>query len=180
MMVHYKTQQLKKVTEELGRLGNVHLIDVDEKNSFTQAITVVKDGFILLTEFDEIDSWSPSSKKHVEILGHKFLLDRGIDILQRRTGAVILTAFVKRLGKFKYVVEISRPEDYLETENEMSVQGKLLKVFERNVYKHPDHWYEWKKLHKMIIDEKIETRPNNETKIHENFEFHNIPRPASV
>lgn len=149
MMVRYKTYQLKQTLENLADRTGTRFIDCDEDRSFSKAIAALNEGYVLITECDESETWSHSKTQSIGILGQQIPVDRSLDILHKKTEAVILTAFVRRLENFKYVLEIGRPDDFPGTEGIQSIQGKILKAFERYVLNFPEQWYEWKKYHKM-------------------------------
>ncbi len=153
MMVHYKTPELKKTLEDLAQKANILSIDVEAESPFRKAISAINEGYALITECDEVEAWKPEENEYICAFNREVLLDRAINVLQRKTGAVILMVFVRRIGNFKYALDISRPEEFPETADIPSAQGRILKIFERYVVAYPDQWYEFKKFHRMLKDQ---------------------------
>lgn len=149
MMVKYQTEELKRELHERADRANLSLIDCEGANLFYAALECLKRNEILITECDEVDEWSPIRGKATSLLSHQIVLDRSLDMLQRRSRALVLTVFVRRLKGRNYVIDINAVDDFAEAREAPSLGTKLLRILERFVYTHPEQWYQWKKFQEM-------------------------------
>ena len=151
MMVRCQTPTLKRILHQRARSVQLSIIDCDTQSSnlFYAGLDCLKRNEVLITECDEVDKWSPSKGRTIDLLGHKLILDRSLELLQRRSRAPVLTVFVRRLKGRRYVLEINALDDFVETQEAPSISSKLLKILERFVYLHPEQWYQWKQFQRM-------------------------------
>lgn len=155
--VKFKTQKLKETLQERADKMNIGVLNCAETNNILfKASNCLKNNEILMTEIDEVEAWTKDDKRTVELFQQKVYLDRGIDILSRRTKANVLAIFAKRESNGKLKIEISDinnihiPQDH---EHKESFVFRLLNVFQNYVSAYPDQWYEWKKWQSMKVAE---------------------------
>ncbi|MEJ2069747.1 MAG: hypothetical protein P8X58_04950, partial [Syntrophobacterales bacterium] len=77
-----------------------------------------------------------------------------LDLLQRRSGAPVVTALMQRNGKKWYTMNLV-PVYHKPSATETTAQ-LCLKILEVSIQDSPSHWYQWKKFGQMI-------NPNIET-----------------
>ena len=142
----FQTEQLRKSVAEKASQGNVEIIDGHSPDVFSQAISAIRRGRILLTECDEFDVWKTHKDKTMDAFGGRILIDKSVEVLCRRTGARVLASFMLRTEKGYHlsIVPITETD-----EKKTDLAASILKVFESFVMSFPDQWYQWKKFHKM-------------------------------
>ena len=108
-MVHCKTPRLKAVLEDRAARANTKLLDPKSGEVFFQALDHLKQGRVVLTQCDEIDMWRPYRDKSLDFIGLRVPLDRSMDILARKSKAVVVMGLVHRMGHGRYVLEFTNP-----------------------------------------------------------------------
>jgi lauroyl/myristoyl acyltransferase len=152
--VKFKTQQLKETLEKHAKKYNANLIDCSQnQNIFFKACKYLQKNELFVTECDEVSAWTKDSNRTIKLFNEKIYLDRGIDILARRTGAKVLSIFVRRLKNNKFSVEI---KDVLKVKikdekHSESIVYKNLKIFQDYIKRYPDQYYEWKNIQAMKV-----------------------------
>jgi Kdo2-lipid IVA lauroyltransferase/acyltransferase len=109
----------------------------------------LRQGRILITECDEFDEWRPDPSRNSYFLNCRLPSDRTLDLLQKRSGAKVVTALVKREGKKNYTCNLTSVDNRVFPKH-MSLSERCLSVLEDTVEIHPEQWYQWKKFGKLI------------------------------
>ena len=154
MICRFQTSRLRESLQKRAEAVGVHLVDSEEGNVFMAAVKALKSGRILVTECDEFDEWRPAENQEVNFLRSSLPGDRTLDLLQRRSGAPVVTALMQRNGKKWYTMKLT-PVYHNSLEAETTAQ-RCLKILESSILGSPDHWYQWKKFGQML-DLKPET-----------------------
>ena len=94
-----------------------------------------------MTQCDETDAWRTDNKVRMDFLGTRIHPDRMLNVLCKRTGAVLLFGVLHRESKKEYKLFLHR----LPCEGNVPTNVQTLKLLEGYIYKHPEQWYEWKK-----------------------------------
>ena len=150
VMVHCKTPRLKAILEERAAGAGTELMDPKSGEVFFTALDHLKRGRILITQCDEINMWRPYKDKTTKFLGHTVPLDRSMDILARKSKAVVLMGLVHRLGGRQYELELLDPAAHPAAQQSRQVSVQCLSVLSEYIFAQPEHWYEWKKLNQFI------------------------------
>ncbi|MEW5912078.1 MAG: lysophospholipid acyltransferase family protein [Thermodesulfobacteriota bacterium] len=159
VMVHCKTPKLKKILEERANRTRTELLDPKSGEVFFQALDHLKRGRVVITQCDEIDMWRPYKDKTINFLGLNVPLDRSMDILARKSKAVVVMGLVHRLGCGRYQVELRQPQTHPAARGAALVSQQCLSVLSSYIYSRPHEWYEWKKL-RPFVDANLESRAN--------------------
>ncbi len=146
MICRFQTNRLRKSLQKRAEAVGLQLVDSDEGNVFLAAIKALKHGRILITECDEFDEWRPADQE-ISFLNCSLTGDRTLDILQRRSGAPVVTALMQRNGTKHYTMNLVPV--HMTAEEKITGQA-CLKVLEASVQAYPAHWYQWKKLGQML------------------------------
>ena len=145
-----QTRCLAASLAQRAKLINLTLIDADEQgNVFMAAVKALKEGRILITECDEFDEWRRGSDNSQTFLGQRIGYDRTLDILQKRTGAPVITAFLHREENGGYHLYLSPITDYYNP-NLGSVSARCLAVLDKAIQEAPHQWYQWKKFAPLL------------------------------
>ncbi|MCB2191817.1 MAG: lysophospholipid acyltransferase family protein [Deltaproteobacteria bacterium] len=150
VMVHCKTPRLKAILEERAAGAGTELMDPKSGEVFFTALDHLKRGRIVVTQCDEINMWRPYKDKTTQFLGHTVPLDRSMDILARKSKAVVLMGLVHRRGGRRYELELLSPAKHPAAQGAKQVSVQCLSVLTEYILEQPDHWYEWKKLTQFI------------------------------
>jgi lauroyl/myristoyl acyltransferase len=154
MICRFQTNRLRESLQERAVAVGLHLVDSEEGNVFLAAVKALKSGRIVITECDEFDEWRPAENQEVDFLQCSLPGDRTLDLLQKRSGAPVVTALMQRNGKKKYTMNLT-PVCQKPWATETTAQ-KCLKILEGSIQNSPSHWYQWKKFGQML-DLKPET-----------------------
>jgi len=147
-LAKFTTERLKKIIIPRANGDGLDIVvPGDVANVMREATKVLSQNKIFVTQCDETDEWRADRNNTTEFLGIKIRPDRMLNILQKRTGAVLLFGLLHRESKNKYRLLLHRVPD----EGGVSISIRTLKFLERYIYKHPDQWYEWKKLDKLAL-----------------------------
>jgi len=147
MICRFQTNRLRDSLTQRARAVDLELIDADDGNIVLAAMKALKAGRILITEGDEFDEWHPDPHRHSYFLGCQLLGDRTLDIIQKRSGAPVVTALVQRHGNQSYTLNLTPVTNGTPP---ASVSDACLRVLETAIEAHPEQWYQWKKFGKMI------------------------------
>lgn len=112
---------------------------------FREASKVLRQNKIFITQCDETDGWHRDYNASMEFLGRSIHPDRMLNVLCKRTGAVLLLGLLHRENKKRYKLILHR----VPCEGDAPVNVRTLKLLEKYIYKHPEQWYEWKKYDKF-------------------------------
>ncbi|MFZ2087266.1 MAG: lysophospholipid acyltransferase family protein [Desulfobaccales bacterium] len=148
MICRFQTNRLRQSLQERAEAVGLQLLDSEEGNVFLMAVKALKSGRILITECDEFDEWRPSPENSLTFLNSPLTGDRTLDILQKRSGAPVVTAFMQRNGRKRYTLNLTP----VLTENSagQAVGKACLGVLEASIQASPAHWYQWKKFGQML------------------------------
>lgn len=152
MICRFQTNRLRLSLQERARHVNLNLIDADQGNVFLSAIKALKAGQILITECDEFDEWRPDDRHRLNFLNARFPADRTLDLLQKRSGALVVTALLHRHGRKRYTLNLV-PVANGQGPAPPAVGVQCLSVLEEAIWADPAQWYQWKKFGQMILPE---------------------------
>jgi KDO2-lipid IV(A) lauroyltransferase len=148
MICRFQTDRLKESLHQRAEAVGLQLVDPEDGNVFVAAIKALKSGRILITECDEFDEWRPAAGNRVTFLNNHLTGDKTLDILQKRSGAPVVTALMQRNGKKRYTLNLT---PVLDNPSEGETAGKAcLRVLEGHIQASPAHWYQWKKFGQML------------------------------
>lgn len=149
MICRFQTTRLRlSMSDRADRVG-LNLIDADSGNIVLSAMKALKQGRILITECDEFDEWRPDPQRQSYFLNCKLTSDRTLELLQKRSGAPVITALMKREGQKNYTCHLT-PVGNGATPPKVAVSEQCLGILEAAVEANPEQWYQWKKFGKMI------------------------------
>jgi KDO2-lipid IV(A) lauroyltransferase len=149
MICRFQTHRLR---ESLGRRAEavgLQLLDADAGNIFMSAMQALKQGRILITECDEFDEWRPDPHRPSYFLSCRLPSDRTLELLQKRSGAQVITALMQRQGKKGYACNLTAVHNGANPANR-PIHEQCLCLLEATVENYPEQWYQWKKFGKMI------------------------------
>ena len=149
MICRFQTTRLRESVGERAEAVGLHLIDADEGNIILSAMKALKQGGILITECDEFDEWRPDPNRNGSFLKCKLPSDRTLELLQKRSGAQVITALVQRQGKKHYTCNLTAIGNGASPAN-LPLNEQCLSVLEKAVENYPEQWYQWKKFGAMI------------------------------
>ena len=148
MICRFQTNRLRESLHQRAEAVGLQLIDPEDGNVFVAAIKALKSGRILITECDEFDEWRPAAGSRVTFLNSSLTADKTLDILQKRSGAPVVTALMQRNGRKRYTLNLT---PVLNNPTAGEAPGKAcLKVLEASIQASPAHWYQWKKFGQML------------------------------
>lgn len=148
MICRFQTSRLREALSKRAEDVGLNLIDADEGNIVLAAMKALKQGRILITECDEFDEWRQDPHRQTFFLNCKLGSDRTLDLLQKRSGAQVVTALMRRAGNKTYNCGL-----------EVMINGaggrlplgeQCLQTLEAMVEAYPEQWYQWKKFCQMI------------------------------
>jgi lauroyl/myristoyl acyltransferase len=143
----FTTKRLKNIVLERSKETALDIVvPINGTNVFREASKALSQNKIFVTQCDEVDAWHRDPKSTIEFLGRKIHPDRMLNVLCRRTGAVLLFGILQREGKGKYRLLLHRVPC---GDSQTSVNVQTIKLLEGYIQKHPDQWYEWKKFHRF-------------------------------
>jgi Kdo2-lipid IVA lauroyltransferase/acyltransferase len=149
MICRFQTTRLRESMGQRATAVGLELIDADAGNIILAAMKALKQGRILITECDEFDEWRPDPHRNSQFLNCRLPSDRTLDLLQKRSGAQIVTALVKREGNKRYTCNLTAVDNGVSS-GHMSWSERCLSVLEDTVEVHPEQWYQWKKFGKLV------------------------------
>ena len=147
IIVRPQTRELAASLTERAALINLTLIIPENGKVLPAALRALREGRILITEADEFEMWRRHESKTVNFLGFDIPADRTLEVLQKRSGSPLLTAFVRREPKRRYTLDI------LPAATPAAVYGaatQCLQLLEEAIYQNPEQWYQWKEFGKVI------------------------------
>jgi Kdo2-lipid IVA lauroyltransferase/acyltransferase len=149
MICRFQTTRLRESMGKRAAAVGLELIDADDGNIILAAMKALKQGRILITEVDEFDEWRIDPRRGNYFLNCRLPADRTLDLLQKRSGAEVVTALMKREGKKCYTCDLTAISNGA-FPGHLSLSERCLSVLEETVEAHPDQWYQWKKFGKLI------------------------------
>jgi Kdo2-lipid IVA lauroyltransferase/acyltransferase len=160
MICRFQTTRLRESMGQRADAVGLQLIDADEGNIILAAMRALKEGRILITEVDEFDEWRPDPRRHSYFLDCRLPSDRTLELLQKRSGAKVVTALMKREAKRHYTCNLTAVDNGAFPEY-MSLSDRCLHVLEETVRAHPEQWYQWKKFGKLVKSH-VEVKDDNQ------------------
>ena len=144
VLVRYKTERLRKFAKQRANAYGIVMIDVSETSfSFVRAIKAIKEGRILVIFCDEFDEWSPIRKYNINVFGEIYPADKGLGLLQRRTGAPAAVGVLCRTNEkngIKYRLSINPISG---EDPEVPVSARAWEIVQEYINKYPEQWYKW-------------------------------------
>jgi len=162
MICRFQTTRLRESMGARATAVGLELIDADAGNIILAAMKALKQGRILVTECDEFDEWRPDPRRNSYFLDCRLPSDRTLELLQKRSGAQVVTALVKREGKKQYTCNLTAVSNGAFPAH-LSLSERCLSVLEDTVNDHPEQWYQWKKFGKLIQSHFEVEHDNQET-----------------
>jgi Kdo2-lipid IVA lauroyltransferase/acyltransferase len=147
IIVRPQTKELAVSLAQRAALINLTLIFPENGKVLPAALKALREGRVLITEADEFEMWRTSASQNVNFLGFHIPADRTLDVLQKRSGAPMLTALVRRRPQRHYSLDIS-PTIPFSTNQPVSRQ--CLQQLEKAIFRFPEQWYQWKEFGKVI------------------------------
>lgn len=158
-LIRYKTARLREFAKKRAEAYGIVLIDANETHSsFQQAVKAIREGRILVALCDEFNHWSPSRNYMIEVLGERCPADRGLEILQRRTGAPTSLGLLYRTNpksgkRYKFALH-----PITENGNTRPVSAATWEILERYIREYPEQWYKWNAVARGLASYKLKTR----------------------
>jgi Kdo2-lipid IVA lauroyltransferase/acyltransferase len=147
IIVRPQTKELAASLAERAALINLTLIIPQDGRVLPTALRALREGRILITEVDEFEMWRRHDSQTVSFLGFDLPADRTLEVLQKRSGAPLLTAFVRREPKRRYTVDISAAPTPAPG---YGASSQCLQLLEKAIHQNPEQWYQWKEFGKVI------------------------------
>jgi Kdo2-lipid IVA lauroyltransferase/acyltransferase len=147
IIVRTQTKELAASLAKRAALINLNLIIPENGKVLPAALKALREGRILITEADEFGMWRLSESNTVNFLGFQIPSDRTLEVLQKRSGAPVLTAMVHRERHRRYTLNIS-PSLTPSPHGEVSKQ--CLHLLEKSIFEAPEQWYQWKEFGKVL------------------------------
>lgn len=146
-LARFKTEKLQNtVIPRANGDGLDIVVPGNGMNVFREASKALSQNKIFVTQCDEVDAWHADPNCAMKFLGRKIHPDRMLNLLCKRTGAVLLFGLLQREGRRKYRLLLHRVSCKGSSD---SVNVQTLKLLETYIQRHPDQWYEWKKYHRF-------------------------------
>ena len=149
MICRFQTTRLRESMGQRAEAVGLHLIDADEGNIVLSAMKALKAGRILITECDEFDEWRPDPHRDSYFLNCRLPSDRTLELLQKRSGAQVITALMQRQGRKRYTCNLT-PVGNGASPVFPPIHEQCLNVLEETVAEFPEQWYQWKKFGKLV------------------------------
>jgi KDO2-lipid IV(A) lauroyltransferase len=149
MICRFQTSRLRDSLGYRARSIGLDLLDADQGNVILAAMQALKQNRILITEVDEFDEWRTDPHRDCYFLNCRLPADRTLELLRRRSGAQVVTAFVKREAGKDYTCNLTAVGNGA-FPAAMPISEQCLSVLETAVEAFPEQWYQWKKFGKMI------------------------------
>ncbi len=107
IIVRPQTRELAVSLAQRAALINLTLIIPENGKVLPAALRALREGRILITEADEFEMWRLHESQTVNFLGFQIPADRTLEVLQKRSGAPLLTALVRREPQRRIIPWIS-------------------------------------------------------------------------
>ncbi|MBW1729367.1 MAG: hypothetical protein JRH08_15360 [Deltaproteobacteria bacterium] len=158
----YKSDRLREIARRRAEYYNIWLIDAGQtRSSFLDFRKAIGNGRILVVAFDEIEHWVPTRNCWIRVLGDICPADRGLDVLQRRTGAPACLGLLRRTPRGsakKYRLSL-HPLSRSEEGRSISASGwEILESYIRN---YPEQWYKWNSIARDLANYRLKETPRN-------------------
>ena len=101
-LARFRSERLKNIIVPRANGDGLDIIvPGNGTNVFREASKILSENKIFVTQCDEAETWHKDSKSNVEFLGRNIHPDRMLDVLCKRTGAVLLFGVLEREGRNK-------------------------------------------------------------------------------
>ncbi|MFH1135442.1 MAG: lysophospholipid acyltransferase family protein [Pseudomonadota bacterium] len=150
ILVHCKTAALKKRMDALAEAIGARLIDPKEGSVFFDILRELREGRVIMTQCDEMGSWSPYKNRKTYFLGFDLELDRSLDLLRGKSGAPVLFGLNHRLPGGRFALVVEKPELHPAARSLKLTSEQCLAVLADYIYKSPQEWYEWAKMGLLV------------------------------
>ncbi|WP_449245289.1 lysophospholipid acyltransferase family protein [Desulfobacca acetoxidans] len=147
IIVRPQTKELAASLTSRAALINLKLIFPEHGKVLPAALKSLREGRILITECDEFEQWRLNSEQSVDFLGFHLPSDRTLNVLQKRSGAPVLTALVRREPKRQYCVQLAGVPAFSSTRE---TSAHCLHRLQEEIFRHPEQWYQWKEFGRFI------------------------------
>ncbi len=148
VVAKFATRHLKEACEARSEAFGLKIIDGSRRNDILPIILQeLRVNRIVFLECDEIEEWRPSQKEEMVFLKKMIGVDRTINLIARRSKAVLIFGILHRFNLQRYRLVIQNYDDVLSRHGRpaISVGEAMLKCLEQYVYSYPEEWYQWKK-----------------------------------
>jgi lauroyl/myristoyl acyltransferase len=145
MICRFQTSRLRQSMEQRAGWVGLSLIDADSPNIFFKAVQALKQGHILITECDEFEAWRPDSQGRLNFLQAELPQDRTLELFQRRAGAPVVCALLRREGGRRYTLQFASVA-LQPGQGRRPLSQQCLEVLEEAILSQPAQWYQWKKF----------------------------------
>jgi Kdo2-lipid IVA lauroyltransferase/acyltransferase len=153
VMVHCRSEELRLRLEERARLCRAHLMDPKTKSTFFEAVEHLRQGRVLVTQCDELDSWHPYPGRRIDFLGLNMGLDRSLDLLARKAGCPVFFGLVHRRGQDAYHLPLQPVTPQITTSGLKLYSAACLQMLNERIAREPQAWYEWRKLAPLVAQQ---------------------------
>jgi lauroyl/myristoyl acyltransferase len=153
VVAKFATRQFKQACEARSESFGLRIIDGNRRNDILPNILQeLRINRIVFLECDEIEEWRPSQKEEMVFLRKMIGVDRTINLIARRSKAVLIFGILHRFNLQKYRLVIQDGEHLLSRYGKpaASVGKAVLKCLEQYIYSYPEEWYQWKKYEDII------------------------------
>ncbi|MBN2060231.1 MAG: hypothetical protein JW882_07425 [Deltaproteobacteria bacterium] len=147
VIAKFATEQLEKTTVEKTRPIGINILNAAKsKNVLINIMGELKQNRVVFFECDEIEEWKPSDKEKISFLHKLIVVDRTINIIQKRTSAEIIFGLLHRTNLFQYRFILKNRKDMSVrfAGNPVTIGVAILKTLEDYIYSFPEEWYQWK------------------------------------
>ena len=150
ILVHCKTKALKERMDNLANAIGARLIDPKEGSVFFSILKELREGRIVMTQCDEMSSWSPYKNRRTYFLGFDMELDRSLDLLKGKSGAPVVFGLNHRRPGGGFSLYLEKPELHPAARGLKLTSEQCLAVLADYIYKNPQAWYEWAKMGLLV------------------------------
>jgi Kdo2-lipid IVA lauroyltransferase/acyltransferase len=152
IICRFQNQLFSRCIRERADLVGIDIIEGNNMNTIKLALMALKNGKILITECDELNNKIKKNSTYINFLGYKISYDRTIDILQKRSGAAVVFGLMKRnQNKIYELIIYNNIINNTESNIDIMIGKRCLKLLEDAIYSNPDQWYQWNKFGKYIL-----------------------------
>jgi lauroyl/myristoyl acyltransferase len=146
-LAKFTTERLRDIIIPRANGDGLHIfVPGNSCNILREASKVLRKNNIFVTQCDETDAWHADCKHTMLFLGRKIHPDRMLNVLCKRTRAVLLFGVLHRQGGSRYRLFLHRVDDQSGAE---PINIRTLRLLEEYIWRYPAQWYEWRKYHKF-------------------------------
>lgn len=156
VIVRPQTPELAASMARRAALVNLTLIIPANGKVLPAALQALRAGRILITEMDEFEMWRSQGAEPLSFLGCVLPGDRTLEVLQKRSGAPVLTGLVHRWPGRRYQLAL---EPLAAAAYQGGVGRHCLRRLEQAIRTAPEQWYQWKEFGKVVAQVAAPGRP---------------------